>query len=109
METERGYLAIKDHSEIEFAGDKTNVSLADEPTNIMWEGHESESEQRKKTQVIKIFLTVFFTIALIIGINYGVTAWIKTVTNTYESRCFGDIVSETEFDERETSIGCFCE
>ena len=85
------------------------MRLADEPTNIMWEGHERETEKKNNFEFTKILLSVLLTVVVIIGLNYGVSAWTDLINRKYESRCFGDTVSDTEFNEAETSIGCFCE
>jgi hypothetical protein len=43
METEDGYLAITSFKSIMVAGSQAQIKLADEPTNIKWQGHERKN------------------------------------------------------------------
>lgn len=101
METESGYLAISqlENDELTIAGDTSNVKLADEPTNIMWEGHERGIEQVKFHQVAKMFLGFFVCISFTIVLNYAVSVYRFMLSHQYESRCFGDTVSDTHWRE----------
>ena len=55
-----------------------------------------------------VFLFVL-TVSLIVGLNYFVQAFTLNLAKQYESRCYGDVVSETHYSESDISIGCFCE
>ena len=47
METEAGYLALQQFKELAFGEGISKVSRADEPTNIIWEGHDRGKEAKK--------------------------------------------------------------
>jgi hypothetical protein len=40
METEDGYTALKSLRTLKIAGESSLIKEADEPTNIIWEGHD---------------------------------------------------------------------
>lgn len=55
------------------AGSLAQIKLADEPTNIKWQGHERKIKGKiPKLQFLWVVFLFLLTITLIVGLNYFV-------------------------------------
>lgn len=107
METEAGYLALNELGHLKINEKVSKITLTQDPTDIIWEN--LENGKIKLLRSFTLFASIIAVISITILLNYSFTAWTEVLGRKYESRCFGEVVSETHFIREDISVGCFCE
>lgn len=97
METEDGYTALKSLRTLQIADQSSPLKEADEPTNIIWEGHDRQEYTTNILQTLKLFSSIFVLVITVVAANYLFNSITASLSQKYDTRMCDGKISLTHY------------